>query len=50
MIHHTDLEVDTPNEVYIPSNNVDMSGQGGVSGLASIVGHEESRVIAGSID
>jgi len=48
--HHTNLEVDIPNEVYIPSSIVDMSGQGGVLGLASIVGHEESREIAGNID
>ena len=46
MDHHTNLEVDIPNEVYIPSSNVDMSGHGGVLGLASIVGHEESRVMA----
>ena len=50
MIHHTNLDVGIPDEVYIPSNNVDMSGQGGVLGLASIVGHEESREIAGNID
>ena len=50
MIHHTNLDIGIPDEVYIPSNNVDMSGQGGVLGLASIVGHEESREIAGNID
>jgi len=49
LIHHTNLEVDTPNEVYIPSSDVDMSGQGGVLGLASIGGHEQSRVRPGNV-